>query len=111
MERLTKDSQFALAREHGEFKVNKLLVMRALPNDLGVARYGFIASRRVGNAVVRNRIRRLLREVVRTVSINGGWDIVVIARKGAADASYHDIKEALDDLLKRMHLIGGLDRG
>jgi ribonuclease P protein component len=62
------------------------LTMPYLPSSEQVARFGITVSRRVGNAVVRNRVKRRLREVVRHQwqSMEGAWEIVIIARPSAA---------------------------
>ncbi len=57
----------------------------------------------MGNAVQRNRLRRRLREIVRERTV-GGWDFVVIARAGAAEASYQDLSDAFQDLMGRARL-------
>lgn len=100
-ERLTRSSDFA--RVHGEGKswANRLLVMRATPSQQERNRVGFSVSKRVGNAVVRNRVKRMLRETVRLRTWEAGWDVVFIARAGTAVSSFSEIGEALDDLAER----------
>ena len=80
-----------------------LLVVYVAPNDVGVARFGITVSGRVGNAVVRNTVRRRLREALRgrPAIIAPGLDILLIARPAAARATWHDLTTALDLLLKR----------
>lgn len=59
--------------------------------------------RTLGGAVQRNRVRRRLRELVRErrQSIGAGWDLLLIARPGAAKASHAELREALGSLLER----------
>ena len=83
------------------------MVLRAVPNGLELARYGFTISRRVGNAVVRNRVKRLLREILRKMTIKAGWDMVLIARIAAAKLSYAEFEESVRDLLYRAGLVAG----
>ena len=83
---------------------NRLLVVRALPNDLEYSRFGFVVSKRIGNAVTRNVVKRRLRELVRRSTIKGGWDAVFIARRGAGTAQFAQLKQATDNLLRRTRL-------
>jgi ribonuclease P protein component len=103
-ERLTRSSDFA--RVHGEGKswANRLLVMRAIPSGRKENRVGFSVSKRVGNAVVRNRVKRMLREAVRARMWEKGWDVVFIARAGTAMSSFHEIGQAVDDLAERSRI-------
>jgi ribonuclease P protein component len=103
--RLTGKAQFEAVYAHGRSRANDLLVMKALPNGLGADRYGFSVSKRVGKAVVRNRVKRLIRESVRLIPSQGGWDLVFIARSGAAAADYHELKAAVEDLLSQARLL------
>jgi ribonuclease P protein component len=69
-------------------------------------RFGFTISKKVGSAVVRNRIRRRLRALVTALDparVRAGHDYVLIARPGAADRSYHDLKADLEQALARVH--------
>jgi ribonuclease P protein component len=107
-ERLKARKDFVAVYRHGRAWANRLLVLRALPNDLPCTRYGFVVSKRVGKAVVRNWLKRRLREGLRSLSAATGWDLVLLARPPAAQASYHDLREAIANLLSRARL---LDRG
>lgn len=103
-ERLTRGSDFAKVYDRGKSWANSLLVMRAIPNGRDQTRVGFSVSKRVGNAVVRNRVKRMLREAVRLSSWKAGWDVVVIARGGTATSHFRNVSEALDDLARRSNM-------
>ena len=83
---------------------NGLLVMRVLPNGLDRSRFCFVTGKRVGNAVVRNRVKRRLREIVRNSASAPGWDTVLIARKGAGDADFSELERAVHNLIRRTRL-------
>ena len=104
---LTRTKQYALVYDKGSSWVGSLLVMKALPNGLTLSRYGFSVSRRVGKAVTRNRVKRLLREILRLTPLPPGWDIVFIARPQAAGAGYAELRKAVDELLSRAQLLTG----
>jgi ribonuclease P protein component len=86
-----------------------LLVVSALANDLPYSRFGFAVSSRIGNAVVRNRIKRRLREIIRLrmATIRPGCDIILIARKPIRSAEYHQLETACARLLRRAQLLLG----
>ena len=105
-ERLTRSSQFAAVFKEGKYWANDFMVIKAMPNGLEQSRFGFVTSKKVGNAVVRNRVRRLLREAVRLNPVETGWDIVIIARKESAGKNYHQMEPKLLKLLNRAKLMG-----
>jgi len=102
---LTKTAQYGLVYNRGSSWVNNLMVIKALPNGLDISRYGFSVSRRVGKAVVRNRIKRLFREILRQMTLQAGWDIVFIARAPVSRVGYADLERSVRGLLARAGLL------
>ena len=106
--RLRKSKDFAAVRHEGKSWADRMLVLVARRTDSERCRFGFSVSKRVGNAVVRNRVKRRLKEVARVEllpRIECGWDFVVIARKDAADANYHHLNRSLLRLFRRGKLL------
>ncbi len=104
-EYLTKSEQYALVYDKGSSWVSNPVVMKALPNGLTLSRYGFSVSRRVGKAVVRNRVKRRLREILRSAQLKPGWDIIFIARPRAAGASLASLGKSVQGLLSQARLL------
>jgi ribonuclease P protein component len=107
--RLTHPSEFARVRETGAVVRGKLLVLGFLEvAGSAETRSGFVTSKRVGNAVIRNRIRRRLREIYRLhrSTLRAGFWLVVIARAPAANASYRALEDEWLRLANRASLVG-----
>jgi ribonuclease P protein component len=100
-QRLRTPADFARTRERAPRAwPHPLLVLYVLPNELGRIRLGITVSSRVGNAVVRNRVRRRLKEAVqaRLNHLAPGLDLLLIARPASARAAWADLSSALDSV-------------
>ena len=103
--RLTGSPRFSQIHQDGSSAANSLLVIRFLANDLDYSRFGFIISKRIGNAAVRNKMKRRLREAVRSNQVKAGWDALFIARGGSQKANFQDLRQATTNLLRRTSLL------
>ena len=103
--RLRRRKDFDAVFRKGRGLHNELLVLRTVPNELDHNRYGFITSKRLGKAVVRNRVRRRLKEAVRVLPATPGWDVVVSAKTRAAEADFHALNRAVIELLGRAGIL------
>ena len=106
-ESLKKNYQFRFVYNRGKSIANRLLVMYVVRNGTDGNRFGISVSKKVGNSVVRSRITRLLRESSRLSESKflAGYDIVVIARASAKEATYREVESALMHLLNKQKLI------
>ncbi len=104
---LTGRTQFELVYKKGRSWASSEIVIKVLPNGLDSSRYGLTVSRRVGKAVVRNRIKRRLREILKLVNMPPGWDLVVIARNPAASADFNTLRRVIRDILFKAGLLVG----
>ena len=96
--RLRRRPEFLLVQEKGQKISADCLLALVLPNALGRTRLGLTVSNKVGNAAVRNKIRRRLRELYRKRQqvLPKGIDLVVIARNSAATADFEALERAFD---------------
>ncbi len=107
-QRLKRRQDFATVYRSGKAYAGGPLVLRVWPNpDTTVPRFGFAVGKRLGGAVVRNKIKRRLREAARISGAEGAADVVVIARSEAREASYQELQGALQELLRRAGLVQG----
>jgi len=104
--RLTDSSEFERVYRQGTAFRGRLFSVHAFPNELGTPRLGLSVSRRVGNAVTRNAVRRKLREVFHSTigRVPEGLDLVVSARPPAAEATFEELNQ---EFLRALGKIGG----
>ena len=88
-------------------QANGLLVLYARPNRLGINRIGITAGKKLGKAVVRNRVRRRLREVYRLNEdrFKPGWDIVIVARSRCITASFEKLMDSYLSLAEKAGIL------
>ncbi len=100
--RLKTTKEFQHVYKTGHRKENSYLIIYYVKNNLPYSRFGIVASRRLGGAVKRNRIKRILREVVRLREDlkSMGIDMVIIARKGMLKVGFKEASEAFNNLTK-----------
>ena len=105
---LKNNRDFVNVYTSGKSYANKYLVIYTLKNNSDRNRLGISVSKKVGNSVIRHRLKRLIKESYRLHEkmFNSGLDIVVIARKGSDACDYAGIESALLHLMK---LNGTLD--
>lgn len=96
-ESLKKNSDFQFVYKNGNSYANRYLVMYVMENQSEKNRIGISVSKKVGNSVVRHRIKRLIREGYRVNEerFGKGFDIVIIARVNSKDRKYLEIESAL----------------
>lgn len=104
-QRLRRAKDFSLVMTRGRRWSSKLLVAVVNPNGRDDTRFGFSVSKRVGISVVRNRIKRRLREMVRQMNPRAGSDVVIIARKGAGEADFGRFSECAHSILQRAGIL------
>ena len=104
---LKKNSDFRRLYSRGKNAVTPYLVVYCRPNKCGRNRLGYTVSTKLGHAVVRNRVRRRLREIYRlnAASLRQGWDIVVVARSRAVGADYRKLEAAFLAACRRLDLL------
>ena len=105
--RLHRPADFEQLWKNGRRWHHPLALLVVHRTDLPVSRFAFSASKRVGNAVARNRAKRLLREAVRVnlPEISSGWDLLFVARASTAKASFAEVEGAVLQLLKLAHVL------
>lgn len=103
-ERLLRRREFLYLSSKGRAFGNRYFVAAYLPNDLGYSRLGITVTRKTGKAVVRNRIKRLVREFFRHNRhlLDTGVDVNVIAKKAAAGAGSRQIFSALRHVFSKI---------
>jgi len=105
--RLTRSTDFKRVRRDGKSYAHPLIVLIALENQLSTTRVGVTAGKSVGNAVKRNRAKRLIRAAARALHphMATGWDLVLIARSPIIQVKMPQVYDALQGLLQRASLL------
>lgn len=104
---LKQNYEFRRLYARGKNAAASCLVLYCRKNRANRSRLGFTVSKKVGCAVVRNRVRRRLREIYRfhEAELYPGYDLVVVARVKAAFSSYHELEKEFLYLAARLGLL------
>lgn len=104
--RLRHNREYRAVYRTGKSVANRAIVVYFARNRLNTIRAGFSVSKKIGKSVVRNRVRRLIKEAFRLHidDIKPGYDIIFIARTGHKELKYADIERSVMDVLKRAGL-------
>jgi ribonuclease P protein component len=104
---LRKKKDFTRLYNKGNSKGSKHVVLFFIKNDLPYKRRAFLASKKVGNSVRRNRARRLMKESYNQLSsdVKDGYDILFIARNNINGAKCQDVAKSMNDVLKKAKLL------
>ncbi len=108
--RLTRSTDFKRVRHKGKSYAHPLLVLIETSNQETLTRIGVAAGKSVGNAVKRNRAKRLIRAAARDLypQIHSGHDLVLIAREPIIQVKMPLVRDALHQLLQRADLLNEL---
>lgn len=100
--RLLQSPAFSRVINRGSGAADGVLVVNVLPNGCESSRFGITVARRTGNAVCRNRWKRLIREAIRHSRhrLPGGYDVVIRPKRGAV-ADHRAIRRSLESLVRR----------
>ena len=104
---LKKNEDFKRVYHTGRYSADKLLVLHVKKNGTQTSRLGISVSKKVGNSVIRHRIRGLIKEAYRLneSSVPEGYDLVFSAREGAKDCTYFEIESVLLRHMKKLGII------
>ena len=106
---LRNQADFDAVYNKGRSVGDKYVVVFYLKNHLDHNRTGFLASKKVGNSVKRNRARRLIRESFRHFrdDIPNGYDIIIIARNTISGRSFQEVDRSIRNAFRRTGMISG----
>ena len=104
---LRRKEDFDRIYRKGKSVGDRYVVIFCMRNDLGFNRIAYLASKKVGNSVVRNRARRLMKESYRQIfeRLAVGYDIIFIARKTIVNLKCADVKKSIEAALRRLKVI------
>ena len=95
---LNCQKDFDAVYRYGKSQPSRYVILFYRKNKLGYTRISYLASKKVGNSVKRNRARRLMREAFRlskaAVDIKDGYDLILIARSGIDEAGVRDVMQS-----------------
>ena len=106
--RLKKQKDFERVYQQGKGFKQDFLFLKAVSNGLEITRFGLVVSRKISKkAVIRNRVKRRLREIIRLrlEKVKKGVDVVLVTLPGIEEKEYQEIEQMVDKLLEKAKLV------
>lgn len=105
--RLRRNADIRRVHREGRRWHHPLLILFVGANNQDASRFAISVSRRIGKAVVRNRCRRRVRELIRRrlADVEPGWDCLLVARAGLPAASFDEIEAAIEQLFRQAGIL------
>lgn len=103
--RLRRREDFRKVMSAGRTKSDALLILKTAHGTAAFSRVGIVTSKKLGGAVIRNKVRRRMREILRRAELIGSIDAVFIARPCAASAPFLELESSAWQLMKRVGLV------
>lgn len=99
---VTKNQDFSKIIQNRKYMKNNLFTIYYKENDLEKVRFGISVSKKIGNAVVRNKIKRQMKNIIDKNKnlFKKETDYIIIIRRGILDCNFHEIEDSLINLLK-----------
>jgi ribonuclease P protein component len=104
---LTHTLDFQRVKSKGQSVYHRLLILVYTQNELDISRTAVVTSKKVGNAVMRNRVRRRVWAVLadQWICIEPGWDLIFYSRSAISEADFPEIMKAIKHLLQKAGVI------
>ncbi|MCF6465982.1 ribonuclease P protein component [Clostridium sp. Cult2] len=108
--RLRNNEDFKKVYKRGKNYWNRNLVLYKMKNGLNYSRVGFTVSKKIGNSVVRNRVKRRLKEILRKNfnMVRKEYDIIIIPKKNVVDLKHVELESAMLHILKTSGLLNDI---
>lgn len=107
IESLKHGYHYRRAYKRGNFAVTRNLVLYIYKNNLNTNRLGITTKKTIGKSVVRNRLRRLIKENYRFLEpeLKKGYDLVVVVRKNENLATFVEIRKSMEYMFKKLSIL------
>ncbi len=107
LQRLVNPDDFTKTYRQGKSRSHPLVAVHYIENGERYSRIGYVAGRKIGGAVRRNRAKRILREAMRGLEprLRCGWDLVIVARPALGGRSEQEAEAALEKVLSAAELL------
>ena len=100
---LTQTKDFDRVKKNGFSVHHSLVILVYTQNELDISRAAIVASKKIGNAVTRNRVKRRIKACLHDYwnQVKPGWDLIFYSRAAAVGVDFQDLKNAIEHLLKK----------